>query len=230
VVADGLEKDLALVVAPEVTLPCAADEPAVPLPMLTNVAALPAGPFTIIVPIAATYAELARAMNGLFTDGRLAFSKDYPGLYLEHPQLYESQGLVVLELHLHGPVHALGIDADLDGDIYLSGHLSVSDNEVSIPDLEPTIETNNFFLSLEAETGIPAIRDQARSALRLDLGERLKQVRAALEGELTFGGKDACLHGDLDKLDLTSVFPHGTYLRVYASVTGRATATLPCAR
>jgi hypothetical protein len=229
VIADGIEKDLAFIVAPQVTLPCSPDEAAAPLPTLSNVAAITPGPFTLSVPIAAGYDDLARAMKGAFTDGKLFFSKDYPGLYLENPRLYESQGLLVLELHLLGPVHAMGIDADLDGDLFFSGHLTVADNELTIPDLEPTIETNNLLLSLKAATGARTIRDQARAALRLDLGEQLRNVRTAFAEDLTFGGKDACFHGDIDTIELTSVYAHGTYLRVYVTVKGRAAATMPCA-
>jgi hypothetical protein len=229
VVGDGFERDLALVVAPAVTLPCGPDEAAAPLPMLSNVPAIPAGPFTLSVPVAASYDELARAMSAAFTDGKLFFSRDYPGLYLEHPELYESQGLIVLKLHMKGPVHAMGIDADLDGDIFFSGHVTVVDNEIAIPDLEPTIETSNFLLSLKAATGVKAIRDQARAALRLDLSDRLRQVRTSLAGELTFGGKGACFHGDIDKIEVASVNAHGTYLRVVVLVTGRTSATMPCA-
>ena len=219
---------MALVVLPEVTLPCAGDPAAAPLPLLTNVAALPAGPFTLPVPIAAGYEDLAHAMSVAFTDGKLFFAKDYPGLYLERPRIYESQGVVVLQLHLAGPVHAMGIDADLDGDVFFSGHLAVADNELTIPDLEPTIETDNLLLSLKAATGARTLRDAARAALRLDLGERLRQVRGALADDLTFGGKDACVHGDIDKIEVTSVHAHATYVRVYVSVTGRASATMPC--
>jgi hypothetical protein len=229
VVADGLEKDVAFVVSPSVTFPCAADEAPAPLPMLANVASLPAGPFVLSVPVAASYDELARAMSAVFTDGKLAFSSDYPGLVLELPELFESQGLVVLKLHLTGPVHAMGIDADLDGDIFFSGHVTVADNELSVPDLEPTVETKNLLLSLKAATGAAAIRDQARKALRLDLGPRLAQVRSALEGDLTFAAGPACLRANIDKLELASVYAHATYLRVYVNATGRAAATLPCA-
>jgi hypothetical protein len=229
VLADGLEKDLALLVAPQVTLPCGDDPPLPPLPPLANVAALPAGPFTLSVPIAASYDELAHAMTAAFTGGKLFFSKDYPQLFMENPELYESQGLLVLKLHMKGPVHAMGIDAELDGDIFFSGHPSVADNELSIPDLEPTIETTSLLLSLKAATGAAAIRDQARAALRLDLGARLKLVRSSLEGDLRFGGNDACVRGSLDKVEVASVFPHGSYLRLYVNVTGRADATLPCA-
>src|SRR5262249_40591853 len=68
VLADGIEKDLAVVVAPSVTLPCAA--PLIPpeLPPLANVATLVPGPFKVVVPIAARYEELARAMSLAFTD------------------------------------------------------------------------------------------------------------------------------------------------------------------
>ena len=134
VVADGLEKDLALVVAPEVTLPCAASEPP-PLPAFANVAQLQPGPFTVVVPIAARYDELTRAMGTLFTDGKYFFSSEHPKLYLENPEIYQSQGQIVVKVHVKGAVHKLGIDADLDGDLYLAGHLAVVDNELQVPDL-----------------------------------------------------------------------------------------------
>jgi hypothetical protein len=106
--------------------------------------------------------------------------------------------------------------------------VNVTDNQVTIPDLEPTIETKNFLLSLKAATSEAKIRDQARAALRLDLSDRLQKVRATLADDLTFGGKDACFHGDIDKLDVTGAFPHGSYLRIYVSAVGRASATMPC--
>jgi Domain of unknown function (DUF4403) len=230
IIADGLEKDLALVVAPQVTLPCADDGPARPLPPLSNVATLAPGPFTVTVPIAARYDELTRAMSATaFTDGKLFFSAEYPKLYLEKPEIYESQGVLVLKLHLTGPVHGLGIDADLDGDIYFSGHPRVVDNELSIPDLEPTIETHNLLLSIKAMTSSDKIRDQARSALRLDIGERLAGIKAKLSSDLTFGAKGACFEGQVDKIEVVGAYPHGTYLRVYVAVTARASASIPCA-
>lgn len=227
VVADGLEKDVALIVAPEVTIPCAAGEPP-PLPPFANVAQLQPGPFTVTVPIAARYDELQKAMGTLFTDGKYFFSTEYPKLYLENPEIYESQGQIVVKVHIKGPVHKFGMDLDLDGDLFLSGHLSVIDNEVTIPDLETTVETKNFFLSLKAMADGDKIRDQARAALRLDLSERLKGVREKLSSELTFGTPAACFKGALDKIEVSSAHAHGSYLRVYVTLTARASATLPC--
>ncbi len=229
VVADGIEKDLAIVVAPSVTIPCAEPDANVPLPALANVATLVSGPFTVTVPVAASYEELTRAMGVVFTDGKYFFSAEYPKLYLEKPDLYESEGKMVLKMHITGPVHKFGIDADLDGDLFLTGHLSVIDNELAIPDLEPTIETRNFLLSLKAMTDGDKIRDQARASMRLDLGERLKPVRDKLGLDLTFGDESGCFKGDVDKLEITGAYPHGSYVRVYVAVTARATASMPCA-
>ena len=73
VLADGIEKDLAVVVAPSVTLPCTYPDHEPPLPPLANVASLPTGPFTVSIPVAARYEELQKAMVLAFTDGKLYF-------------------------------------------------------------------------------------------------------------------------------------------------------------
>jgi hypothetical protein len=230
VLADGIEKDFAIVVAPSITLPCidAVDDGAAHLPALSNVAALTPGPFAVTVPIAARYDELTRAMAGAFTDGRLYFSSEYPGLYLEKPEVYESDTQLVVKLHLHGPVEKLGIDADLDGDLYLVGHPAVIDNELTVPDLEPTIETRSFLLSIKAMTDGDRIRQEARRALRLDIGLRLRSVTAKLGSELTFRTERGCVRGDVDRVAVTGVYPHAEYLRLYVSVTARARAAMPC--
>jgi hypothetical protein len=231
VLADGIEKDLALVVAPSITLPCVdtLEEERPALPPLSNVATLVPGPFTVTIPIAARYDELTRAMTAAFTDGKLFFSAEYPGLYLEKPEVYESEGRLVLRLHLHGPVNKFGFDTVLDGDLYLVGHPSVSDNELSVPDLEPTIETSNFLLSLKAMTDGDRIRAEARQALRLDIGERIKEARDKLGSGLTFEAGGGCFQGDVDNVEVTGVHFHAAYVRVYVAVTARARLTMPCA-
>jgi len=230
VLADGFEKDLAIVVAPSITMPCPDhyDEGTPVLPDLSNVAAIPSGPFKVTIPIAARYDELTRAMSAAFTDGKLFFSEEYPRIYLEQPEIYESQGTLVLKLHIGGPVHGLGIDVDLDGDLYLSGHPQVIDNELRFPDLEPTIETRNFLLSLKAIKDGDRIRDQARGALRLDLGARLGMARDKLGDQLQFGDDKACFRGNVDRVEVTGIHPHAAYLRLYVAVTARARAEMPC--
>jgi hypothetical protein len=190
---------------------------------------LQGGPFTVTVPIAARYDELTRAMSAAFTDGKLFFSTEYPKLFLEKPEVYESQGQLVLKVHIQGPVHKFGIDTDLDGDLFLVGRPSVVDNELRVPDLEPTIETKNFLLSLKAMADGDKIRDQARAALRLDIAERLKPIREKLADDLTFGTDAGCFKGAVDKIAIMGVHPHATYLRVYVAVTARSAISMPCA-
>jgi hypothetical protein len=228
VLADGIEKDLALVVAPSVTLPCADAGATFALPPLANVAAVPAGPFAVTVPVAAGYPELGRAMGKAFTDGKLYFSKEYPGLYLERPEVFASHDQLVLKLHVAGPVKKAFVATDIDGDLYLAGHPTVVDNELRVPDLEPTIETTNLLLRLKADLDGKGIRDQARDALRLDIGERVRSVRDKLASDLTFGEGKGCFRAEAHKIEVTGVHAHANYLRVYVTVTARAAVDLPC--
>jgi Domain of unknown function (DUF4403) len=228
ILADGIEKDFALIVAPSITIPCSPQAGDEPLPPLANVAMVPTGPFTVTIPVVASYSELTRGLGATFTNGKLFFSAEHPKLYLEKPELYESSGALVLRLHIAGPVHEFGIDADINGDLYLVGHPTLIDNEISLPDLEPTIETANFLLSLKAMTDGEKIKTEARKALRLDLTERLQAVRTKLSSDLSFGSTKECFVGNVDKLELTDLHTHESYLRVNVVVTARASASLPC--
>jgi hypothetical protein len=227
ILADGVEKDFALVVAPSVTIPCA-PVALEPLPPLENVATVPTGPFTVTVPIVAAYSELTRGLGAAFTNGKLFFSKEHPDLYLEKPELYEADDRLVLHLHIAGPVHELAIHTFIDGELYLTGHPTLVDNEIALPDLEPTIETSNFLLSLKALSDAERIKTEARRALRIDLTERLAAVRAKLSSDLSFTTPAGCIVGRVDKLELAELHPHGSYLRVHGVVTARAAASMPC--
>ncbi len=229
VIAGGFEKDLALVVEPSVTLPCATANLSPEPPRLANVATLPSGPFTVVVPIAARYEELAKAMSLAFTDGKLFFSKSYPELYLSNPEVFASQSdQLVVKLHLAGPIKAGSLSANLDGDLYFAGHPVVIDNELRIPDLEPTVDTTSFLLGLKASLDKDGIRDQARQALKLDLGERFSAVRAKLSNDVPFENGLGCVKANVAKIEVTGVYPHASYLRVYVTTTAQAGVYLPC--
>jgi len=227
VLADGIEKDLALVVAPSVLLPCPEPKEPAPLPPLANVAAIQSGPFTVTVPIAARYEELAKAMGLAFTDGKYFFSEDYPELYMEKPEAYASQDTLVLKLHIAGTVHKF-VDTDIDGDIFFAGHPRIEDNEIRVSDLEPTIETKNLLLKLKAALDGDKIRNQARAALRLDLSERLAPVRDRLSAGLEFAEGQGCLKAEANKIEVTGLHVHPSYLRMQVAVTGRAALYMPC--
>ena len=236
VLAGGIEKDIGIVVAPSVTLPCTNElgmaKGAEVLPPLHNVASIPSGPFEVVVPVAATYAELQKAMSQAFTNGKLNFSKEYPELFLEKPEVYASGGQIITKLHLNGFVKK-GFKLHLEGDLYMSGHPQVRDNELQVPDLEPTVQTKDALLKLKTSLDSEDIKRQAREALRLDIGERLQAVRAKVTKELVSrqkinNGPEACIHADLGRIEVNDVFAHDAYLRMYVKVAASTSAYLPC--
>jgi len=231
---DGFEKDIAIVLGPSVTMPCPTTPkaPATGLPVLQNVSSLPSGPFTVTVPVAATYQELQRAMTQAFTGGKLFFSKDLPDLYLEKPEIYANGGEVVIKLHLDGFVKK-GLTVPISGDLYLSGHPVVHDNELEFDDMVPTVETSNALLALKTKIDADAIKRQVKQALRLDISQRLLGVREKLRDSLTYNfsaaaGAGGCFKADIGRIEVTNIYAHDSYLRLYVQVQAQAGAYIPC--
>ncbi len=225
VLAGGFEKDIAITVSPSVTIPCA--PPPIPKapPPLANVVALPTGAFKITIPIAARYDELQKAMTLAFTDGRLyPAPDDAPELYIDQPEVFSSEGKLVLKVHLGGEAKGVG----LDGDIYFGGSPTIVDNHLTVPDIEPTVDTNSFLLGLVAALGRDMIRDKVRKALRLDIGARLVAVREKLSADTLFGDETGCVRTDVSNIKIRDVFAHGDYLRIYVEVTAQAGVWMPC--
>ncbi|HNK46398.1 MAG TPA: DUF4403 family protein [Pseudomonadota bacterium] len=236
VLSGGFEKDLSLVVAPSVTLPCSPEKGVAAgsgsLPPLHNVASIPSGPFEVTIPIAATYPELQKAMKQAFTDGKLHFDPDYPELYLEKPELYASGGRIVTKLHLNGYVKK-GFKISLEGDLFMSGSPEIVDNQLSVPNLEPTIETSSALLKLKTSLDAEKMKKEIRQALRLDIGSRLQAVRDKVSKDLVVKHKlgqnvEACVKADIGRVEVSGLFAHDAYLRMYVKVAARAAAYLPC--
>ena len=194
------------------------------------------------IPVAARYEELERAMVLAFPNGKLFFSKDMPDVYLEKPGIYASRDQLVVKLHIAGRAKKGSIETDLDGDLYMAGHPAVVDNEIRVPDLEPTVETQGFLLKLAASLNSDALRTQAREALRLDIADRIRSVREKLSTELSFGNAPVaptppnaaqttalgCVRAGVTRVEVSGVHAHPTYLRLYLTITGQAAVYLPC--
>ena len=248
VLAGDFEKDLGIVILPSVTLPCApsTDKPR-PMPLLANVAAVPPGPFSVIIPIAADYAELSKAMDHSFGE-KLHFSKEYPELYLEKPEVYPSREQVVIKLVIGGFVKLAGMTTSLAGELYFSGHPKVVDNQIIVPDLELTPGTADGLLKLKVLLDGKAIRDQAQAALHVDLSERIHAARDKLSHELSFDvgagteqhangdqgppspptGDQGCVRAEVLRTEVTGIYPHESFLRIYVDVNAQAALYLPC--
>ena len=203
------------------------------LPPLRNAGSLEGGPFHLKVPIAATYAELQNAMQAAFTRGKLFFSDDAPSLYVAEPEVFASDGQVVVRLKLGGFVEK-GFRINIDGDLYLAGHPQVRDNFLELPDLKPTVDTSQALVHFAIAMKEGELTDAVRRALRLDLSARLAGLREKLVDAMTMrvnvadGVADLCTKVDVGRVEVESLFAHDQYLRLYVSTTAIASASLPC--
>ncbi len=250
ILADGLEKELALTVAPSLTLPCtvagkdgrpmtlteaaganARELP--PLPALRNSSGIEGGPFTLSVPVAAGYAELQKAMWAAFPDGKLFFSKEHPGLYITDPRVSSAAGEVVVVVRIGGHVEK-GVRIDVDGDLFLTGRPAVRDNFLEFPDLRPTIETEQALLAVAIALQEVELTTAVRKALRLDLSARLAAVKEKLVDALSMekvvveGVPPLCTRAELGRLEIKEIAVHDPYLRATVTTTALLSASLPC--
>ncbi|MDP2345071.1 MAG: DUF4403 family protein [Deltaproteobacteria bacterium] len=257
ILADGLEKELAITVAPSLTMPCTVPgkdggmvtlsgppapgvEPATPaarelppLPALRNSSGIEGGPFTLTIPIAAGYVELQKAMLSAFPEGKLFFSTENPGLYITDPRVSSSAGEVVVAVRVAGFVEK-GIRVDVDGDLFLTGRPAVRDNFLEFPDLKPSIETEQALLAMAIAFKEVELTAAVRKALRLDLSARLAAVKHKLVDALSMekivvdGVPPLCTRAELGRLELKDIAVHDPYLRATVTTTALLSASLPC--
>ena len=227
VVAHGIEKDLGIVVRAAVMLPCEAPPVAVGDGRITNVSSIPAGPFRVAVPIAASYQELGRAIDRLI-QGKLFFSKLYPRLFIERPRVFPSDDQVVLQISIGGFATLAGTDTNLSGDLFFAGHPRVIGDQLTIPDLGLTAGTADQLAKLNVSFDQDAIRDQARAALRIDVGERLAAVRDRLSKELSFADDSGCVRAQALRTEVVGISTHQSFLRLLVQVDAEAAISLPC--
>lgn len=197
------------------------------MPLLQNVSTLPSGPFKVVVPVAARYEELSRALESSM-NGRLYFSASNPELYMEKPQVYPSDDTVVIRMQLGGKARVGSYSVGVGGELFFAGHPHVIDNQLSVPDLEITPGTASELVKLKFALDYASIRDQARQALRVDVSERLAAVKDKLSTQVSFDDELGCVRGQVLRSEVTGVFPHPSFLRIYVQVDAQLGIYLPC--
>jgi hypothetical protein len=243
--AGGFEKQLALVVAPSITLPCtvrgAPVQPTDPLPAigalpaLHNASSIEGGPFSLQIPIAAGYRELDAAMAVAFTGGKLFFSPEQPQLFLSDPHVFAADGSLVVSARIGGiALAAGGVPIDVEGELFLTGHPRVRDNFLEVPDIKPTIQTDEALLKLAVAVKKSELTEAVRRALRLDLSQRLGELKTRLVDSLSVdvslaeGVAPLCTRAEVGRVEVSSVEAHDPYLRLYVTTTATAAGYLPC--
>jgi len=201
--------------------------PRVAIPLLQNVSTLPSGPFRVVIPVAARYEELSRALESSMK-GRLYFSESNPELYMESPQVYPSHDTVVIRMNLGGKARVGSYSVAVGGELFFAGHPHVLDNQLSVPDLEIAPGTASELVKLKFALDYAAIRDQARQALRVDISERLAAVKDKLSTEMSFSEDQGCVRGQVLRSEVTGVHPHATFLRIYVQVDAQLGLYMPC--
>ncbi len=199
----------------------------VEMPLLQNVSTLPSGPFKVVIPVAARYEELSKALEASMK-GRLYFSESNPELYMENPQVYPSDDTVVIRMNLGGKAKVGDYSVGVGGELFFAGHPHVMDNQLSVPDLEITPGTASELVKLKFALDYRSIRDQARQALRVDVSERLAAVKDKLSTEMSFSEDMGCVRGQVLRTEVTGVYPHPTFLRIYVQVDAQLGLYLPC--
>ncbi|WP_375767000.1 DUF4403 family protein [Archangium gephyra] len=199
----------------------------VTMPLLQNVSTLPSGPFKVVIPVAARYEELSKALEASMK-GRLHFSESHPELYMENPQVYPSDDTVVIKMNLGGNAQVGSYSVPMTGELFFAGHPHVIDNQISVPDLEITPGTASELLKLKFALDYRSIRDQARQALRVDISERLAAVKDKMSTEMSFSEDLGCVRGQVLRSEVTGIYPHPNFLRIYVQVDAQLGLYLPC--
>jgi hypothetical protein len=117
----------------------------------------------------------------------------------------------------------------------LTGRPAVRDNFLELPDLKPTIETEQALLAMAIAIKEVELTTAVRKALRLDLSARLASVKQKLVDSLSLekvvvdGVPPLCTRAELGRLELKDIAVHDPYLRATVTTTALLSASLPCA-
>jgi hypothetical protein len=230
VLADGVERDLAASVLPE-TVACSGAEgaPAAALPLLQNVAALPAGPFRVLVPLGARYEELGEAVDKLLAN-QFHYSKSQPALFVDRPRLFSSGDEIVLQVSIGGTTSGKGRDANVSGELYFAGHPQLAEGKIAVPDLSITAATAEALAKAELDVDQAAVAEQARAAMRIDLAPRLAAIKDRLSKEMSFDNEGGCVRAEVLRAEVTGLQAQASFLRAIAAVDAQAALFLPCRR
>jgi hypothetical protein len=149
---------------------------------------------------------------------------------MHRPQVYASEEQVVIRVLLGGKANVAGTKLDMDGEIYFAGHPKVIDNQITIPDLDITPGTASELVKLKIAVDHAALVEQARNAMRVDVSQRLAAVKDKLSTELTFAEDMGCMRATVFRSEVTGIFPHQHFLRIYVTVDAQAGLYMPCKR
>ena len=99
---------------------------------------------------------------------------------------------------------------DFSGTIDLAGtpYYDPGTRALSFPDLDYTLDSDQFLLKSASFVARSQIRDRLRGQFTIELGERIDQLKGGLEELLNRSNGNVQLHGKVEELSLLGVSRH----------------------
>jgi hypothetical protein len=119
---------------------------------------------------------------------------------------------------------------DMRGSANLIGtpYYNVETRTLSFPDLDYTLDSDQFLLTSANFLAHSRIRDSLRAKFTIELGDKIDQLKGGLEGLLNRRNGNVQLHGTLEELTLLGVLrqPGADVFTAYLSATGKVSAEI----
>ena len=124
----------------------------------------------------------------------------------------------------------LTFTGDMTGTANLVGtpYYNTETRTLSFPDLDYTLDSDQFLLTSANFLAHSQIRDKLREKFTIELGDRIDQLKGGLEELLNRRNGNVQLHGTLEDLTLLGVSrqPGGPVFTAYLSATGKVSAEI----
>ena len=225
----GIEQDMSITLAPSVTIPCAAQEDSTDLPILHHVSSVHTGPNRIMIPIAVTYDGLREAVGTIFEEGKFFFSKAHKDLYVTEPDIFTLEDSIIIKMQLKGKLRSV-FSPKIDGAIYFKGTIGISDNVLSVHDIDTYAGTGEFLLKLATDIKKKSIIQELERALEIDITQLISEPKAQYSQRYPIKDLDGlgCVKSNIGKVAVEDIFLHKSYVRVYLSADASTDLYIPC--
>jgi len=122
----------------------------------------------------------------------------------------------------------LTLTGDLTGTAYLTGtpYYNSDTRQLSFPDLEYTLDTNQALLSVANWFAQSEIRDRLREKFTVDMAQPIERMKQGLESVLNRRRGNVQLHGTVEDLEMVGVYrlPNGDVFTAFLTARGKISA------
>ena len=194
-----------------------------PKPFPLANAATPADTFRLQIPVDVQQSFVqARLDQALELDkGGKTLDMSGHSVTITGADVYGEGSKVVIKLTFTG---------DLTGTAFLTGtpYYNSDTRQLSFPDLDYTLDTNQTLLSMANWFAQSQIRDRLREKFTVDMTQPIERMKQGLESVLNRRRGNVQLHGVVEQLDLVGVYrlPNGDVFTAFLTASGKISADI----